>query len=490
MLQLRNDMSSASDGKSVGGSLDFADDAMPANSDASGGERHEDDGLAMPRRIWAIIAISFGTALFVLDGTIANVALPTIARDPHVEGGAIVNVVTLYQLVMVMALLPFSNLGERLGLRRVYQIGQVIFMAASALTLLVNSLPALLMVRVGQALGAGMAMSVSTAMIRQIYPKTKLGSGLGINSVIVASSNAIAPVLGGLIVARADWRLIFVAAVPCALISLMIGRFLPDPVRSKIPFNWRSGLWSAATFAMLVGGIELAVHGGWLVAGMAVALAGLASALLLARSERARTNPVFPVDLLSRPAIGISILAAMAGFIGSAGLVVALPFRLEQGMGFSPPEVGLLILPLPLTMLFVSPAAGWLSDRVSPSILGLTGMVIAAVGLVLLAFMPVHAGAAAIAWRLVVCAVGFGLFFSPNARMVVSNAPRERTAAAGGLLATGRLFGQTLGAASIGLFLSFGAGLGPVPMLFAAGLALLAGLGSLTRWRVAENPRD
>ncbi|AIT78610.1 MFS transporter [Novosphingobium pentaromativorans US6-1] len=444
----------------------------------------------MPRRIWAIIAISFGTALFVLDGTIANVALPTIARDLKVQDGAVVNVVTLYQLVMVMALLPFSNLGERLGLRRVYQIGQVIFMAASALTLFAHSLPALLLVRVGQALGAGMAMSVSAAMIREIYPKTGLGSGLGINSVIVASANAVAPVLGGLIVARADWRLIFVAAVPFALVSFLIGRFLPDPVRGEVPFNWRAGLWSAGTFAMLVGGIELAVHGGWVAAGIAVAIGGLISAVLLARSERSRTSPVFPVDLLSRPAIGISILAAMAGFIGTAGLVVALPFQLEQGMGFSPTEVGLLILPLPLTMLVVSPTAGWLSDRVSPSILGLTGMVIAAIGLFLLAFLPVHAGAVEIAWRLVLCGLGFGLFFSPNARMVVGNAPRERTAAAGGLLATGRLFGQTLGAASIGLFLSFGAGLGPIPMLFAAGLALLAGLGSLTRWRVAENPRS
>ena len=445
-----------------------------------------DAGLPLPRRIWAIVAISFGTALFVLDGTVANVALPTIARDLSVEQGAVVNVVTVYQLVMVMALLPFANLGERIGLRRMYQLGQTIFMAASALAFLAHSLPVLLAVRAGQALGAGMAMSVSAALIRQIYPKTSLGSGLGINSVIVASSNAVAPVLGGLIVAHADWRWVFVSAVPLAVISLAIGRFLPDPERENTPFDWRSGLWSAASFAMLIGGIELAAHGGRVALGVAVSLGGLASALVLAWRERRQASPVFPVDLMAMPAIGLSTVAAVAAFIGSAALVVAMPFRLEQGMGYTPEQVGLLLLPFPLTMLVVAPIAGWLSDHASPSIMGLIGMAIAIAGLCFLAFLPDHAGVVAIGWQLVVSALGFSLFFSPNARMIVGNSPRERAAAAGGLLATGRLFGQTLGAALVGVTLSIGLGQGPVPMLACAALAVIAALASLARWRLAE----
>ena len=149
--------------------------------------------------------------------------------------------------------------------------------------------------------------------------------------------------------------------------------------------------------------------------------------------------------------------------------------------------MGLLVLPFPLTMLVVAPAAGWLSDHVSPSIMGLVGMGVAVAGLVLLAFLPAHAGALAIAWRLVVAAFGFALFFSPNARMIVGNAPRQRAAAAGGLLATGRLFGQTLGAAMIGTMLSLGAGQGPAPMLVAAGLAGIAAVASFARWRLAGN---
>lgn len=440
-----------------------------------------DDGIPMPRRLWAIVAISFGTALFVLDGTIANVALPTIARDLDVEAGVIVNVVTVYQLVMVMALLPFANLGDRWGLRRVYQTGQVLFLVASALALFAHSLPSLLAIRALQALGAGMAMSVSSAMIRRIYPRAGLGAGLGVNSVIVSSANALAPALGGFVVAHADWRLIFVAAVPFAVISLLIGRFLPNPPGSDDRYDWRSGLWSAVSLALLIGGVELAAHGGRVGIGAAVLALGAVSAILLVRRERTQERPVFPVDLLAKPAIGLSALAAITGFLASAGLIVALPFRFQQVMGYSPQEAGLLVLPFPLTMLVIAPLAGWLSDRISPSWLGLAGMTIAIVGLCLVGFMPNDASHLAIAWRLAVCACGFGLFFSPNARTIISGAPMNRSAAAGGLLATSRLFGQTLGAALVGVLLSLGLGLGPTPMVVAIGFAVVAAACSLAR---------
>jgi DHA2 family multidrug resistance protein-like MFS transporter len=462
-------------------------DTSQSSSDATGdGHGEAEGGLPRPRRFWAIVAISFGTALFVLDGTIANVALPTIARDLGVDAGVVVNVVTVYQMVMVMGLLPFANLGDRWGLRRVYQGGQIVFLVASALAFFAHSLTALLLIRALQALGAGMAMSVSSAMIRQIYPRRGLGGGLGINSVIVSSANALAPALGGFIVARADWRLIFVAAVPFAVISLLIGRFLPNPEGSNKPYDWRSGLWSAVSLALLIGGVEVATHGGRTAVGLGMVALGIVSATLLVGRERTRERPVFPVDLLAKPAIGLSALAAITGFLASAGLIVALPFRLQQGMGYSPEEAGLLVLPFPLTMLVVAPIAGWLSDRVSPSWLGIGGMSIAAVGLCLIGFMPVDAGHVAIAWRLAVCACGFGLFFSPNARMIIGGAPVHRAAAAGGLLATSRLFGQTLGAALVGVLLSLGLGLGPTPMLVAVGLAAVAAVCSLVRHQVTH----
>jgi len=441
-----------------------------------------EDGLPRPRRWWAIAAISFGTALLVLDGAIANVALPTIARDLNVGNGVVTNVVTVYQMVLVMVLLPFASVGDRIGHRRLYQYGQAVFMIASALCLFANNFFFLLALRALQAIGAGMALSVSSAMLRQIYPSRKLGTGLGVNSVIVASSNAIAPTLGGYIVGHAPWQWVFVAAVPLALISLLMGRTLPDPIRKPIPSEWVSGLWSAVTMMLLIGGIQLATHQD-LTIGIAAVLAGIVSLVALVRRERTRTAPVFPVDLLARPVLGLSALAAVTCFIAAGSLMLSLPFRLEEAMGYAPQDVGLLLLPFPLTMLVVAPAAGWMSDRVPPTVLGVAGMGIAIVGLLLLAFLPADPGAWGIAWRLALAALGFGLFFAPNSRLLIGQAPRERAAAAGGLLSTSRLFGQALAAVVVGMLLAGGMGIGPAPLFVACALACVAALCSLARFR-------
>ena len=459
-----------------------SESAAEAPVRAAAPERNPDEGLPTPRRYWSIAAISFGTALLVVDGAIANVALPTIARDLGVTNGAVTNVVTVYQTVMVMVLLPFSSLGDRIGHRRLYQYGQIVFMVASALCLLANNFFVLLGLRALQAIGAGMGLSVSAAMVRAIYPARKLGTGMGINSVIVASSSAIAPTLGGYIAGHLAWQWVFVAAAPLAIVSLLLGRALPDPEPRDQPVQWISGVWSAVTMLLLIGGIQIGTHED-LTFGLALGAAGVVSMLLLVRRERARKAPVVPVDLLARPVLGLSALAAITCFIAAGSLMLSLPFRLEEVFGFGPQKVGLLLLPFPLTMLFVAPAAGWLSDRIAPTKLGVTGMAIAVVGLLLLAFMPVSAGAYGIAWRLSLTALGFGLFFAPNSRLIIGQAPRERAAAAGGLLSTSRLLGQALAAVVVGMLLAGGMGIGPTPLFVACVLAVVSAACTLVRYR-------
>ena len=457
----------------------------PGKSHPSAARPDPADGLPLPRRYWAIVAISFGTALLVLDGAIANVALPTIARELGVTNGAVTNVVTIYQLVLVMVLLPFASLGDRVGHRRLYQYGQVVFMVASALCLFASNFFVLLVLRALQGIGAGMALSVSAAMLRQIYPARKLGTGMGINSVIVASSAALAPTLGGYIVGHVSWQWVFVAAVPLAFVSLLLGRALPEPVRKEQPAQWLSGVWSAATMLLLIGGVQLATHEA-LVPGIAMVVAGLVSTVFLIRRERGRTAPVVPVDLMAKPVLGLSALAAIAAFTAAGSLMLSLPFRFEEAYGYAPQEVGLLLLPFPLTMLVVAPLAGWMSDRIAPTKLGVTGMALAIAGLLLLVFMPDRPGELAIAWRLSLTAAGFGLFFAPNSRLLIGQAPRERAAAAGGLLSTSRLLGQTMAAVTVGVLLAAGAGLGSVPLFVSCALAVVAALCSLARFRSVQ----
>jgi DHA2 family multidrug resistance protein-like MFS transporter len=442
------------------------------------------DGLPTPRRYLAILAISFGTALAVIDGSVVTVALPTLARDLGVQPSTAVLVVTVYQLVLVMTLLPFSALGSRIGLRRLYQYGQLAFLVSTILCFFAKNLAFLLVVRSIQALGAGAALSVSSALIRSTYPARQLGRGLGIGNVVVASSNAIAPTLGGLVLSVASWPWIFAAAAPLALLSLLLGRrALPEPIRRDEPYDVLAAVLCALTFGLIISGLESAVHGGSPAFGAAMIAAGIVIAVVFVRRELESKIPILPVDLLMRPVLGLSALGGLLAFIASMTVVLSLPFRLQQHYGFLPGEVGAMITPWPLAIMLIGPVAGMLSDRFPAGILGAIGMAIAVAACLLLAFLPVHLTHFDLIWRMALSGAGFGLFLVPNARLIVHSAPHERAASAGGLISTTRLTGQTLGATLLAALLSLGVGSGPVPALLAAALALLAGICSLARLR-------
>lgn len=447
------------------------------------------EGLPLPRRLAAIAAVSFGTALVVIDGAIATVALPTIARDLHVESSAAVAVVTIYQLILVMLLLPFSGLGNRIGLKRLYQAGQIVFTVATILCFFAKSLPFLLIVRAAQAAGAAAALSVSSALVRQIYPAHQLGRGLGVNSVVVSVSSAIAPTLGGLVLGFGPWPWVFASAVPFAIASLLLGRALPDVPRSEAPFDVLGAVLCAAMFGLVIGGLESAVHGDSPVVSAAVVLAGVAIGVIFVRRERGEAEPILPVDLLGRPVLALSTIGAFTAFVATMSILLSLPFRLQHGYGFAPSEVGAVIAPWPLTTMFVAPMAGSLSDRYPAGALGGIGMAIAIAGLVSLAFLPHDPSYLDIAWRMSLTGAGFGMFLSPNARLIIGSAPVERAAAAGGLISTTRMVGQTAGATLVAALLAAGVGAGMAPALVAAGLALIAGICSLARLRPSvRNP--
>jgi MFS transporter, DHA2 family, multidrug resistance protein len=440
------------------------------------------DGLPTPRRYLAILAVSFGTALAVIDASIVTVALPTLARDLGVDSSAAVLVVTVYQLVLVMTLLPFSALGARIGLRRLYQIGQLIFLVSTVLCFFARSLPFLLVVRAIQALGGAAALSVSSALIRGIYPAKQLGRGLGISNVVVSSGGAIAPTLGGLVLSAASWPWIFAAAAPLAVISLLLGqRSLPEPDPHDEPYDVLGAVLCAMSFGLIISGLESGVHGNSPIISAVIVATGIAVAVMFVRRELKSKMPILPVDLLAQPVLALSSLGAFLAFIGAMTLILSMPFRLQQQFGFSPGEVGAVITPWPLAIMIFAPLAGILSDRFPAGLLGGIGMTISTVGLLSLAFLPAHVTQFDLMWRMAMSGLGFGLFLAPNARLMVHTAPRARAASAGGLLSTIRLTGQTLGATLLAALLSLGVGSTRVPALVAAGLAFGAGICSVAR---------
>ncbi|RVT90844.1 MFS transporter [Sphingomonas crocodyli] len=446
-----------------------------------------EDGLPQPRRLLAIIALSMGTALTTIDGAIATVALPTIARDLHVDGSAAVLVVTVYQLTLLMTMLPCAGIGDRIGLKRFYQYGQMLFAISTILCFFAKSLPFLLVVRAMQGLGAAATLSMMAAMIRNIYPSSHLGRGLGVNSVVASSSAALAPTLGGFILLYGQWPWVFAAAVPFAILSLILGRHaLPDIPPSEGKFDLVGSVYNVIVFGLLIFGLEGLVHGDSPIVSLAVMGVGVLVAIRFVKHELQEERPILPVDLFASKLISLSIAGALLVFMANVSLTLSMPFRLQHLYGFTPAQVGAVMTPMPLTLMVMAPISATLADKLNAGILGASGMFVFVIGLLLMAFLPVHPTSFDVAWRMAVCGVGVALYLPTNVRLVMAATPRDRAAAAGGLTSTTRMTGQTLGATMVAALLAIGIGDGRAPVLIAAAFAVIGGLFSLGRIKLGK----
>jgi DHA2 family multidrug resistance protein-like MFS transporter len=440
------------------------------------------DGLPVPQRYWAVSAIAIALTMAVLDSSIANVALPTISKDLNIRPADSIWIVNAYQLAVTVSLFPLASLGDIFGYRRVYLSGLAVFTVASLACAMSDSLLTLTLARVVQGLGAAGLMSVNIALIRFIYPYNLLGRGVGYNALIVAVSSAAGPSLAALILSAASWQWLFAINVPLGLLALIVAwRALPVTPQADRKFDALSALLNALTFGLLIGGItglDDSQHRALVVAELGAALV---LGFFLIRRQLSQEAPLLPVDLLKLPVFALSVVTSVCSFGAQSIAYVSLPFYFQDVIGRTQGETGLLMTPWPLAIAVIAPISGRLADRYDPGILAAAGLAVLAVGLGLLAIMPADPTLADISWRMALCGLGFGLFQSPNNKVLITSAPRERSGGASGIQATARLLGQTLGAALVGLI--FGLvpdhGRGTVIAVgLAAGAAALAGVAS------------
>jgi DHA2 family multidrug resistance protein-like MFS transporter len=453
-----------------------------------------EDGVPIPQRYWAVLTIALAVSLAVIDGAIANIALPTIAIDMQATPAAAIWVINAYQLAVTVSLLPLASLGEIYGYRRVYLAGLAVFTLASLCCALSDSLTALTLARVLQGFGAAGIMSVNSALTRFVYPRSQLGRGMGINALVAATCSALGPTVASGILAVATWEWLFAINVPLGVVALVIAwRALPATPRAKHRFDGASALLSGLTFGLLITGIDGYAHGERAIGAIVQLCASVVCGVLLVRRQLDRSAPLLPIDLLRIPLFRLSVATAVCSFAAQSLALVSLPFILEGTMGWDATATGLLLTPWPVATAFMAPVAGRLADRYPAGLLGGIGMAVFTVGLLLLATLPAHAAPFAICWPMAVCGLGFGFFQSPNNRAIITSAPLHRTGGASGMLGTARLLGQTMGAALVALIFSLSGETlstrwGAPALLVAAVFAAFGGGASLLRLSPARKP--
>lgn len=438
---------------------------------------HEADGLPPAERHRAMATLSIAICISVLATAIANIALPAIALELNVSPALSVWVVNSYQLAVTVSLLPLSSLGDIYGYRRVYLFGLVMFCVGSLACGLAGSLPVLVAARVLQGLGAAGIMSVNTALVRYIYPRSQLGRGIGMTALIVATSSAAGPSLAAAILAVASWQWLFIFNIPLGLLALALAlRVLPATPRAGHSFDLSSALLNAASFGLVFIGIDGFGHGRDVAMSLAELAAGIGIGVVFVRRQLSLAAPMLPVDLFRLPVFALSVVTSVCSYACQTLAYLALPFYFQYAGGQSQVETGLLMTPWPAVVILIAPIAGRLSDRYPAGLLGGCGLAVLCVGMLLLTGIPADAHWGHVVWRMLICGIGFGFFQSPNNRALIASAPRERSGAGSGMLSTARLTGQTIGGLIVALTLALsGGGAGGVEQ--GARLSLLIGAG-------------
>jgi len=449
------------------------------------------DGLPPDRRRLAVAAIFTALAMASLDTAIANVALPAIASDLAVSPADVVWVVNIYQIALVATLLPLGALGEIVGHQRIYLAGLLLFTIASLGCVYAWSLPSLLAARALQGLGASGIMSVNSALISFVYPSRLLGRGFGHNALVVATAFTLGPTIASSILAFGPWPWLFAVNIPFGLIAIVIGmKTLPRTPRAGHAFDFPGAFMAAACLGLFIVGIGSAAH----KATLGLVAAELAGAVILAslliRRHADHPAPMLPIDLFRRPIFALSAATAVCSFSVQGLAFVSLPFYFEDILHRNQVETGFLMTPWPLVVAVMAPIGGRLSDRYAAGLLCGLGLVVLAIGMVLLATLPASPGVMNIVWRMVICGLGFGFFQTPNIRAIMSSAPSDRSGGASGIVASARLTGQTLGAASAALcFALAGRDGATVALALGAGFAAFGSVMSLLRLTVAAPAR-
>ena len=414
------------------------------------------------------------TFMATIDGSIVNIALPTIAASLGAGIAAVQWVVSSYLLCVSATLLVWGRLSDLYGRKPFFVAGLAVFTLGSLLCGLSGSLPALVASRVAQGLGAAMAMALVQGIVTAAFPPAERGKALGFIGSVVAVGSLVGPSLGGLFVATAGWRSIFFINVPIGLagialtfavmpgsrasgVAVMPGSrasgvaVMPDPRNAAGPagesrsFNWAGALLFVLAISAFFAGL-LSFQEGLLPGSLALGAMALAMLLFLAFLRAERRGPALVErSLFSSRVFTMGVIDSSLSYVAMFFYTFFMPFYLQTVRGLSVLQAGALMSLYPLVTMVIAPLAGSLSDRITYRPLTISGLLCTAAGLALLSTLGSGSHLAAVGAIIVLLGAGAAFFQSPNNSSVMGSAPRDRLGIAGSLNAFFRNLGMVTG---------------------------------------------
>lgn len=407
--------------------------------------------MSLEHKWQVLIIVCIGIFMSTLDGSILNIANPTIASHLNVSMDQIQWIVTAYMLVITASLLFFGFLGDKMGSEKIFTRGFIVFTVGSFMCSTAHNLSFLISVRIIQAFGASMMMATGIGIVSNIFPARERGKALGLTGSVVGVGNMTGPALGGLLVGNCNWNLIFLINVPIGLIGFFLAfKYLaPHPAHIK---EHSFDIIGTALFALFATLLILSLVGSTGISPVLLTITLLVLAGFVWYEKRI-SHPLLDLSLLKIHAFVRGNLMAMTAYTSQTFVIFLLPFYMERIMGLEPTYSGLLMTIPPVIMIILAPVAGFISDHLGSSRLTMTAFTLMVAAYLLLTTLNSTSGPSRIAVVLIILGAGMAMFGSPNSSSILGSVPPEKAGYAGGFISTVRNLSYCLGtAASVSIF--------------------------------------
>jgi EmrB/QacA subfamily drug resistance transporter len=409
----------------------------------------------------ALLALSIGFFMILLDTTIVNVAVPSISDALHSSLEQILWVLNAYVLAYAVLLITGGRLGDLFGLRTLFVVGLVIFTIASAACGLAQNTSQLIAARVVQGIGGALLAPQTLAVLTTLFPPERRATAFGVWGAIAGIAAVTGPTLGGFLVTSFDWRSIFFVNVPIGIAAVGATFLLVPDLRPhrRQSFDAVGVVLATLGLIAIVFGLIEGQHYEWgavwgPVAIPHVILAGVLVLVLFAVWERTRSEPLLPLAMLvNRNYLVMNGVGAAISF-AVLGMFFPLVIYLQSALGMTAFEAGVTIAPMPLTSMVSAPIAGRLSDRFGARYVLLAGLLLYALGMGLVIWLASPDSARlTFVGPLVIAGLGNGAVYGPAAALAMRDVPRPLAGGASGLYNTTRQLGAVLGTATVGAVL-------------------------------------
>jgi EmrB/QacA subfamily drug resistance transporter len=391
---------------------------------------------AQSDRKWILIAIILGSALAFMDGSVVNVALPTLQSTFHATSSGIQWVVQGYALFGAALLLLGGAIGDRYGRRRTFMWGVAIFALASVACAASFSLGQLIVARAIQGVGAALLIPQGLSILSASFPERELGRAIGTWSAWTTVFAAIGPVVGGLLMQAWSWRLIFLLNLPLVLVILLLAPRIPESRALSdgpaLPLDRLGAALATLSFAAIIYALSFAPQLGWRNRLVTLPLlGGLILFALFLRSQANRPNAMMPLSLFRLPRFLAPNVLTFLLYGALGGTLYVIPFYLIQVRHYPPPAAGAVFLPLILMMFLFSARVGTMVPRVGERILLCLGATLAGIGFAAFAWLDnQHGYALSILPPVLLLGCGMTLCVAPLTNAVMSSVPPTQTGVA------------------------------------------------------------